>query len=106
MSKLPKRFTKFKEQHPEMFAAYDSLGKAAAASGPLAAKEIALIKLGIAAGARMEGAVHSHARRCLDAGATPDEIRQVILLSVTTIGFPAMMANLSWVDDILDDSKA
>jgi len=44
--------------------------------------------------------VHSHTRRSLEAGATIDECRHVVLLSLTTIGFPAMMAALSWVEDV------
>ncbi len=99
--KLPGRYLQFQQSHPEVFAAYDRLGKAAAASGPLGKKEAALVKLALAAGARMEGAVHSHCRRALEAGVTADEIRHAIILSVTTLGFPAMMATLSWVDDVL-----
>jgi alkylhydroperoxidase/carboxymuconolactone decarboxylase family protein YurZ len=57
----------------------------------------------LAAGARLEGAVHSHCRRALEAGITPEEIRHAIVLSVTTVGFPSMMATLSWVDDILSE---
>ncbi len=102
MSKLPGRFLKFKENYPKIFQAYETLGVAAAESGPLSKKEIALVKLGIASGAKMEGAVHSHTRRALEAGASPEEIRHVILLSVTTLGFPSMMAVLSWVDEILN----
>lgn len=102
MSKLPGRFLKFKENYPEIFQAYESLGKAASSAGPLSKKEAALVKLGIAAGAKMEGAVHSHTRRALEAGANPDEIRHVALLAVTTMGFPNMMAVLSWIDEILD----
>jgi len=102
MSTLPPRFRKFQTSYPELFAAYEELGKQAASAGPLDKKQIALIKLGIAAGARMEGGVHAHCRRALDAGATREEIRHAILLTVTTIGFPSMMAALSWVDEILD----
>lgn len=106
MSKLPGRFLKFKDNYPNIFQAYESLGIAAAEAGPLNKKEISLVKLGIAAGAKMEGAVHSHTRRALEAGASPEEIRQVALLAVTTLGFPTMMAVLSWIDDTLNgDSK-
>jgi alkylhydroperoxidase/carboxymuconolactone decarboxylase family protein YurZ len=52
-------------------------------------------------GARHEGAVHSHTRKALEAGCRPAEIRHAVLLSVTTMGFPNMMAALSWVDDVL-----
>ncbi len=102
MTKLPGRFLKFKENYPELFQAYESLGLAAGKAGPLSKKEIALVKLGIASGAKMEGAVHSHTRRALEAGAKAEEIRHVALLAVTTLGFPSMMAVLSWIDEILD----
>jgi 4-carboxymuconolactone decarboxylase len=105
MIKLPGRFLKFKENYPKVFQAYESLGVAASESGPLNKKEIALVKLGIASGAKMEGAVHSHTRRALEAGASPEEIRHAVLLAVTTLGFPSMMAILSWVDEILDADK-
>jgi alkylhydroperoxidase/carboxymuconolactone decarboxylase family protein YurZ len=45
--------------------------------------------------------VHSHAKRALAAGATPDEVRHALFLLVTTIGFPTVMAALSWVNDVL-----
>lgn len=106
MSKLPSRFVKFQGTYPELFAAYEELGKQASTAGPLDKKQVALIKLGIAAGARMEGAVHSHCRRALEAGATPAEIRHAMLLAVTTLGFPSMMACLSWVDETLDTAES
>lgn len=102
MSKLPSRFIDFQKTYPELFAAYDELGKQASTAGPLDKKQVALIKLGIAAGARLEGAVHSHCRRAMEAGATAEEIRHAILLTVTTLGFPTMMACLSWVDETID----
>jgi hypothetical protein len=44
--------------------------------------------LGVAIGAQAEGAVRSHARRALAENMTPDEVRHVGLLALTTIGFP------------------
>ncbi len=49
----------------------------------------------------MEGAAHSHVRRALEAGATPDELRHAALLALTTLGFPNMMKGLMWVEDVL-----
>jgi AhpD family alkylhydroperoxidase len=60
-----------------------------------------LIKLGMAVASGQEGAVHSHTRRASEAGATREEIRQVALLALTTVGFPRMMAGLTWIDDVL-----
>lgn len=98
--KLPCRFKKFREDYPRIMNAYEALGEATQEEGPLPPKVRALVKLGIAAGARLEGAIHSHTRRALEAGCTPVEIRHAILLATTTIGFPCMMAALSWVDDV------
>jgi 4-carboxymuconolactone decarboxylase len=102
MAGLPKRYLRFFERYPAVGSAYRSLGDAVAEAGPLDGKSRALIKLGIAIGARMEGAVHSHTRKALEAGATPEEIRHAALQSTTTIGFPNMMAALSWIDDVLE----
>ena len=98
---LPARYLKFQKAYPKVFRAYAALGAAVQDIGPLPKKTRALAKLAIALGARMEGAVHSHTRRALEAGCTPREIRHVVLLATTTIGFPAMMSALSWVDDVL-----
>lgn len=95
----PPRFVKFGKDYPAVMAAYQALGSAAHEAGPLDAKTRALVKLAIASGARLEGAVHSHARRALREGCTPEEIRHAVLLAATTIGFPGMMAAMSWVDD-------
>lgn len=102
MAKLPKRYVKFFERYPGVGQAYRAMGDAVGEAGPLDAKTQALVKLSIAIGARMEGAVHSHTRRSLEAGATPEEIRHVVLQATTTLGFPNMMAALSWVDDVID----
>jgi alkylhydroperoxidase/carboxymuconolactone decarboxylase family protein YurZ len=101
--KLPGRFVKFQKDYPEVYQAYDALGAATAAAGPLDGKTRALVKLGIAVGGQMEGAVHSHTRRAVEAGCSAEEIRHVVLLATTTLGFPTMMKALSWVEDIVRD---
>ena len=101
--KLPGRFLKFQKNFPEVYQAYDALGAATASAGPLDGKVRALVKLGIAVGGQMEGAVHSHTRRAVEAGCSEEEIRHVVLLGTTTLGFPSMMKTLSWVEDIIGD---
>ena len=100
-SKLPSRYVEFFERYPEVGKAYREMGAAVNIAGPLDRKTQALVKLGVAIGARMEGAVHSHVRKCREAGATSDEIRHAVLQATTTLGFPNMMAALSWADDVL-----
>ena len=99
--KLPARYLQFQKHYPEVLLACDALGKAAAKAGPLTNQVRALVKLAIAVGGPMEGAVHSHTRRARGAGCSAPEIRHVVLLGTTTLGFPTMMKALSWVDDVL-----
>ncbi len=101
MSKLPKPFLEFTENYPDVAEAYEKLGEACHSAGPLSAKERALVKLGIAMGARLEGAVHAQARKSLAAGVKPSEIRHAVLMACTSVGFPTMMASMTWVDDVL-----
>lgn len=105
MSKLPKRYVAFLETYPEIAQAYKSLGDATTQAGPLDEKTRALIKLAITVGARMEGAAHSHTRKAIEVGCSAEEIRHAVLLSTTTIGFPNMMAAMSWVDDVLNKEE-
>lgn len=103
MSQIPKRYKKFMNDFPKVGTSYEKLGDAVHAAGPLDEKTRALIKLAISTGARLEGAVHSHARKALKTGCTKEEMRHVALLSLPTIGLPSMMAALSWIDDIVGE---
>ncbi|GGO78698.1 hypothetical protein GCM10011348_11260 [Marinobacterium nitratireducens] len=101
---LPQNYVRFRSRYKHLAGAIDALGQAARDEGPLDDKSAQLIQLAAAASSRSEGAVHSHARRARDAGASDDEIRHALLLLVSTIGFPAVMAALSWVDDVLENA--
>lgn len=103
MSQIPKRYQKFMEDYPRVGKAYEELGAAVHNAGPLDEKTRALIKLAISIGARLEGAVHSHARKALNVGITKEEMKHVALLSLPTLGLPSMMAALSWIDDIVGE---
>lgn len=102
----PVRFERFANEHPDIARAFESLGIAVQEAGPLDAHTSELVKLALSVGASREGAVHSHTRRALEAGCSPDEIRHVVLLAIITIGFPGAMAAMSWVDDVLRASGA
>ncbi len=105
-SKIPKRFTRFMENQPEIGRAYAALGDAVHRAGPLDAKTRALIKVAISGGAMLEGGFHAHVRKALEAGATKEELQHVVLLTLPTLGFPSMMALMSWMDDIVGDDEA
>ncbi len=102
MNKLPRPYEWFKENYPEIWQAYDKLAALSHGAGPLGAKERELVKLAMAIGARREGAVHSHTRRALEQGASKEEIFHLVLMGLTTLGFPSTIAALTWVKDELD----
>ena len=98
---LPKVYEKFMQNYPEVFEGYKQLGITTRQAGPLDEKTQDLIKLGISVGANSRGAVMSHTRKALAAGATPEEITHAVLLALTTTGFPNMIAALNWVEEVL-----
>jgi len=100
-SKAPKIYLQLKRRHPRFFDAVDRLGQAVRREGPLNEKTIQLVQLAAAAAIRSEGAVHSHVRRALEAGATRDEVRHALLVITSTIGFPNVIAASSWAEDTL-----
>ncbi len=101
MPQLPRRYQQFRERYAAISSAYDEVSRLITEAGPLDEKSVQLVRLGMAVASGQEGAVHSHARRALEAGATRDEVRHVGLLALTTVGFPRMMAGLSWIDDVI-----
>jgi 4-carboxymuconolactone decarboxylase len=98
---LPDVYLGFREDYPAVATALDGLGEAVDAAGPLDERAARLVKLGLAVGALAEGAVKSNARKALAAGATPEEVRQVGILAITTCGFPTAIAGVGWIDEVL-----
>jgi len=105
MKKVPGPFRKFVETYPECGMTYEALAIASREAAGFAEKEAELIKLALAMGSRLEGAVHSHARRALEAGATAAEVRGVALLGLTTLGLPHAMMGTSWIEDVLREAE-
>ena len=105
MPELPRPFKEFSRQNAAVAKAYEALGEACAKAGPLDARTRELVKLGMAIGGRLEGAVHAHTRRALEAGATPQQIRHVVALAAPTVGFPTTVAAFTWVEELLSASK-
>ena len=101
--KLPKWYVTLERKHPKFINSVQELGKVVRQEGPLDEKTIHLVQLAAAATLRSEGAVHSHAKRAVKAGAKPEEICHAIIVLTSTIGFPTVSAALSWVADITGD---
>jgi alkylhydroperoxidase/carboxymuconolactone decarboxylase family protein YurZ len=105
-TELPDVLREFAAKYPQVWDAYNRLGEAAAEAGPLDERTQRLVKLAIAIGAGREGAVHSHARRALKAGITPEELLHVGLLAITTIGWSGAFAAITWIMDVLPKERA
>lgn len=103
---LPEIYTRFRRDYPSVAAAQDALAQSVSASGSLDERTMRLVKLGIAIGALAEGSVRSNTRRALSAGASAADIRQVALCAITTRGFPAAVAAIGWIDDVLGGADA
>jgi len=102
-SGLPGHFVHIRARYRKFFEALDELGRTARQEGPLDERTAHLVQLAASAAIRSEGAVHSHTRRALDAGAAPDEIYHTIILLTSTIGFPNAAAALSWIEDVIEN---
>ena len=99
---MPSVVEKFALAQPGVWEAYNQLGEAVAAAGPLDSKTQRLLKLAIAVGGSREGAVRSHTRRGLKAGLTPEELEQTALLGITTVGWPAAFAARCWIEEEIE----
>ncbi|MEW6003328.1 MAG: carboxymuconolactone decarboxylase family protein [Nitrospirota bacterium] len=102
---FPEHYLDVKKKFRSLYNAVGNLGKVTRNLGPLDEKTSHLIKLAASAAIHSEGAVHSHTRRALAAGAKPEEIYHTIILLTNTIGFPTVAAALSWADDVIQRKK-
>jgi 4-carboxymuconolactone decarboxylase len=104
MGYLPDVYKEFIKQYPDINKSYDALANACHKAGPLDKKTRRLVKLGIAIGLNSEGAVRSHARRALEEGISPEEVRHTALLAFTTTGFPNMVSSYRWIEEVITKS--
>jgi 4-carboxymuconolactone decarboxylase len=98
---LPEIFEQFRRDFPQVAAAYRELSGTLHEAGPLDRKSRRLVKLAIAVGCGSEGAVRSHVRKALDEGVSQAEIEHVVMLGLTTAGFPKTIAALKWTREVL-----
>ncbi|MGD9689665.1 MAG: carboxymuconolactone decarboxylase family protein [Phycisphaerales bacterium] len=96
---VPGTFKAFITKYPALGQAHEQVARAVGDAGPLDARTLALIKIGICIGAGLESALRSHVRRAMQHGATAREIEQAILLGMNTVGFPRTVASWSWAQE-------
>jgi 4-carboxymuconolactone decarboxylase len=99
----PNFYRGLSDRHPGFMQALDGLGVAVRQAGPLDEQTVQLVQLTAAAAIRSEGGVHSHTRRALKCGVTPEAIRHALIAITSTVGFPTVVAALSWAEDQLGE---
>ena len=97
---IPRIYEDFRRDYPDVAAAYDALSEKVHEVGSLDQRTRRLVKLSVAVGAEAEGAVRSHTRKALSEGISRQDIEHAILLSLTTAGFPTMVAALKWAREV------
>jgi alkylhydroperoxidase/carboxymuconolactone decarboxylase family protein YurZ len=102
---LPGTAGRVARERPELWRAFQALGAAAGAAGPLTEREQRLVNLAFAIGGDSEGATHSHSRRALAEGLSGDDLEHVAFLAITTLGWPQAIRGLTWIRDISGASK-
>jgi 4-carboxymuconolactone decarboxylase len=100
--KYPPWYTHIKKTHGKFIDSLEQLGEVVRREGPLDEKTSQLVQLAAAAAIRSQGSVHSHVRRALAAGASPDEVYHALIMLTSTIGFPTTSAALSWAYDVIE----
>jgi alkylhydroperoxidase/carboxymuconolactone decarboxylase family protein YurZ len=86
---------------PGVVEGHRALQAAAAQGGPLDERMRELVLLGAFTVARQEGGFKSHCRRALAAGATPEEVRQAVVITLSNVASIEVVADaLLWVDEV------
>jgi 4-carboxymuconolactone decarboxylase len=98
----PKSYNNFIEKYPEIGRKYEELGEAIHNIGPLSERERSLVKLAISGSHLYHSAFKAHIRKGLAAGLTRQEIEQVALLMLPTLGFPTMMGAMGIIQDQME----
>lgn len=102
---LPGTAGQVASEKPELWRAFQQLGAATGAAGPLDERSRRLVNLALAIGADSEGATHSHSRRAMAEGLAPEELEHVAFLAITTLGWPQAIRGLTWIRDVTRGSR-
>ena len=97
---LPGTAGQVAREKPELWRAFQALGAATGAAGPLSEREQRLVNLALAIGGDSEGATHSHTRRAVAEGLSAEELDHVAFLAITTLGWPQAIRGLTWMRDV------
>lgn len=102
--RFPRRWEHLAEHFPDVAGAYERLSEACRRAGPLDESEVARLKLAVSVGRGAARTVHAHARKALRAGADPDALCQVALIALPTVGLPAALDALGWIEESIAEA--
>lgn len=105
VSAPPRSWQRLTREYPGVVAAYDALSEVCRQAGPLDEATVALVKLAVSIGAGADRTVHAHAKKALRAGVDAASLRQVALVALPTIGLPAALDALRWVDESISEAS-
>ncbi len=74
---------------PDTMNAFFDLSKTVYKDGSLSVKQKELITVGIAVAIRCEGCIEAHAKKCIQAGVTKEELAEVISVAIAMGGGPS-----------------
>lgn len=104
-SPAPRSWQKLTDSYPEVVAAYDRLSDACRGAGPLDEASVALVKLAVSVGCGADRTVHAHAKKALRAGVDQEALRQIALVALPTIGLPAALDALRWIEESIAERR-
>jgi len=100
-TKFKKDVTKMKQQAPDMLNGFAGLFGKVMAEGTVTLREKELIALAIAVAVQCSPCIKLHVRKCLDAGATSEQVLEAASVAVMMGGGPAY-THIPIVIDTLD----
>ena len=101
----PRSWQRLAGEYPEVVAAYDTLSDVCRHAGPLDEATVALVKLAVSIGAGADRTVHAHTKKALREGVDAESLRQVALVALPTIGLPAALDALRWIDESICEAS-
>ena len=94
-------FEVFSKTFPTVVEAYRDMKKTYGTAGPLDDKTQQLIQIAVMVAIGSESGTRDHVGLALDAGATPDEVRQAVLMVLGPAGMSATSAGFTWTNEVL-----
>jgi alkylhydroperoxidase/carboxymuconolactone decarboxylase family protein YurZ len=91
--------------YPKIWSACAAVRQARSEASAIESHSLCFVKLALARGAPLEGAVHSHTHRALAEDIPEDELRQATLLAIPTLGFRQGVKALTRIEDVIDVHK-